>query len=73
MYVKLDEVLTEPFRTTIGCKQGCNISSILFNLFIERLPTVFDSQCHGVLLDDKLPVLTVYSSVNLERDYRGQC
>ena len=54
MYVKLDEGLTEPFRTTIGCKQGCNISSILFNLFIGRLPTVFDSQCHGVLLDDRL-------------------
>ena len=54
MYVKLDEGLTEPFRTTIGCKQGCNISSILFNLFIGRLPTVFDSQCHGVLIDNRL-------------------
>ena len=54
MYVKLDDGLTKPFRTTIGCKQGCNISSTLFNLFIGRLPTVFDSQCHGVLLDNKL-------------------
>ena len=53
MFIKLDDGLTKPFRTTVGCKQGCNISSILFNLFIGRLPTVFDAQCNGLMLDNK--------------------
>ena len=53
MYIKLDGGVTKPFFTTVGCKQGCNLSSILFNLFIGRLPTVFDEECQGVDLDGR--------------------
>ena len=51
MFLKLDEGLTIPFTTTVGCKQGCNLSSVLFNLFIGRLPTVFNQDCHGLELN----------------------
>ena len=51
MYVKLESGLTDPFITTIGVKQGCVLSPILFNLFINRLPEVYDSQCDPVKID----------------------
>jgi hypothetical protein len=53
MYIKLDEGITRSFNTTIGCKQGCNLSGILFNLFIGKLPSVFDDECDGVQLDGR--------------------
>ena len=59
MFVKLDQGLTEPFITTKGVKQGCSISPFIFNLFIDKLPTVFDESCDGVVINDrKLNCLT---------------
>ena len=53
MYVKLDQGLTKPFITTKGVKQGCSISPFIFNLFIDKLPTVFDESCDGVLVKER--------------------
>ena len=50
MYVKLDEGLTQPFVTTTGFKQGCVFSPILFNLYINKLPTVYDEKCDPVFI-----------------------
>ena len=53
MFVKLDQGLTKPFITTTGVKQGCSISPFIFNLFIDKLPTVYDESCDGVELGER--------------------
>ena len=53
MFIKTDQGLTKPFVTSTGVKQGCIFSPILFNLFINKLPDVFDSDCHPVLVNSK--------------------
>ena len=44
--------LTGTFVTTNEVKQGCVFSPLLFNLFINKLPTVYDSQCDPVCVGD---------------------
>ena len=53
MFIKLDQGLDNPFTTTIGLKQGCSISPFLFNLFIDKLPTVYDETCDGLTLGNQ--------------------
>ena len=50
MFVKLDNGLTQPFKTTTGLKQGCIFSPLLFNLYVNNLPTVYDQACDPVYL-----------------------
>ena len=50
MFVKLEQGLTKPFTTTVGVKQGCSISPFIFNLFIDKLPTVYNESCDGLTL-----------------------
>ena len=45
--------LTKPFVTTTGFKQGCVFSPLLFNLYINKLPTVYDVQCDPVYLGNE--------------------
>ena len=52
MYVKLDNGLTQPFTTTTGLKQGCIFSPLLFNLYVNKLPSVFDARCDLVYVGD---------------------
>ena len=49
-YVRLSNGLLQPILTTIGLKQGCGISPLLFNLFINKLPDIFDQTCDPVKL-----------------------
>ena len=51
MFVKLEGGLTDPFVTTVGVKQGCVLSPMLFNLFINKLPEVYDTECDPVFID----------------------
>ena len=37
----------------IGLKQGCGISQLLFNLFINKLPEIFDQSCDPVKLGNE--------------------
>ena len=48
--VKVDGGLTEEFSSTIGVKQGCVLSPILFKLFIADIVNIFDGSCDPVSL-----------------------
>ena len=52
MYIKLADGLVHPFLTTVGVKQGCVFSPILFNLFINKICTSFDQSCDPVQLNN---------------------
>ena len=53
VYVRLSDGLLQPILTTIGLKQGCGISPLLFNLFINKLPDIFDQTCDPVKVGDE--------------------
>ena len=44
LQIKLQEGLTEPIKTNVGLKQGCVLSPLLFNFYINDLPSVFSNQ-----------------------------
>ena len=52
VFIKLKNGLLQPFTTTIGVKQGCVFSPILFNLFIDKISTIFDESCAPVKLNN---------------------
>ena len=49
MFVKVDG----GFVTTTGVKQGCIFSPLLFNLYINKLPEMYDNDCHPVFVNSK--------------------
>ena len=53
VFIRLSEGLLQPIPTTIGLKQGCGISPLLFNLFINKLNDIFDQSCDPVSLCDE--------------------
>ena len=42
--------ITEFSPSNVGLKQGCNMSPILFNLFVNDINEIFDRFCHLVSL-----------------------
>ena len=50
VYVRVTDGLLQPIKTTIGLKQGCGISPLVFNLFIDGLTKIFDKTCDPVKL-----------------------
>jgi exonuclease III len=53
MHIRLDEGLTQPFTTTTGVFQGCNISPQLFNLYTSKLPSIYNDQCDPVYINQQ--------------------
>ena len=52
MFVKTNNGLLQPFVTTIGVKQGCVLSPILFNIFIDKISDVFDESCAPIKVNN---------------------
>ena len=48
IYLKLSDGLLEPFTSTISVKQGCVFSPLLFNLFIDKICKIFNSDCDPI-------------------------
>ena len=48
VFVRVSGGLLQPITTTIGLKQGCCMSSLLFNLFVNKLPSIFYQSCDPV-------------------------
>ena len=63
--VKCDQGISHPFAVTCGLRQGCPLSTTLFNLFIWDLHNHILQQCpgSGVKLHHKSPAEEVASSV----------
>ena len=58
VFVRLSDGLLQPITTTIGLKQGCCLSGLLFNLFVNKLPSIFDQSCDPVtILDEEVSCL----------------
>ena len=39
--IKLSYGLTDPIKSSTGLKQGCVLSPLLFNLYVNDLPSIF--------------------------------
>ena len=50
--VKIGKGYIDPIESCLGLKQGCVLSPILFNLFIDDFKEIFNRQCDPVLLFD---------------------
>ena len=58
VFVRLSSGLLQPITTTIGLKQGCCLSGLLFNLFVNKLPSILDASCDPYsILDENMSCL----------------
>ena len=49
--VKLNGKVSKPFNSSIGVKQGCVFSPLLFNMYVSDIPDIFDDACHPVTVN----------------------
>ena len=57
--VRTSEGYTEKFHSTVGTRQGCNLSPILFNIFINDIPMILNEvdAKQPFILDEKISCL----------------
>ena len=53
---KINGKLLSQIVTTVGLKQGNNLSSIMFNIFFDDAEEIFDTSCDPVILTDELSI-----------------
>ena len=50
--IKIKDGYLDPISSNLGLKQGCSLSPMMFNLYIDDIKDVFDSQCDPVTITD---------------------
>ena len=43
----------DPINSNLGLKQGCPLSPMLFNLYIDDISEIFDNECDPIAFRDK--------------------
>ena len=51
--IKLTNGFLDPLECNLGLKQGCPLSPMLFNLYIDDVENIFDDQCNPVILQEE--------------------
>ena len=51
--IKLNKGYLDPIRSNLGLKQGCPLSPILFNLYIDDVKDAFDNHCDPIKIQDE--------------------
>ena len=59
--VKVNEFFTRPFEITMGLHQGCLLSPLLFNLYIDDLPSYISDTHGGVRLGEMIMSCLLYA------------
>ncbi len=50
--IKLKDGYLDPITSNLGLKQGCPLSPMLFNLYIDDMKDIFDGRCDPVTITD---------------------
>ena len=51
--IKLKKGFLDPIDSNLGLKQGCPLSPMLFNVYIDDVENIFDDQCNPVELQNE--------------------
>ena len=51
--MKYDRYQLDPINSNLGLKQRCPLSPMLFNMYIDDMKNIFDTQCDPVFLQDQ--------------------
>jgi hypothetical protein len=63
--VKIDNYRTDLFKSKLGVKQGDNLRTNLFNLYVNDLPSYFDASCDPVAINKTQIHCLMYADVVL--------
>ena len=50
--IKVKDGYLDPISSNLDLRQGCPLSPILFNIYIENINDSFDDTCDPVTIDD---------------------